>query len=148
MKVILQADVKGKGKKGDLIEVSEGYGRNFLLPKKLAVLATADAVNLKKQADAAHERKVELERAAAAEIAEKLQGITVRITAKGGSGGKLFGAVTAKEISEALKAQHAIEIGKNKIVMEETIKTFGAYQIKAKLYTGISGTIQVLVTEA
>ncbi len=112
MKVILKADVKGKGKKGDLIEVSEGYGRNFLLPRGLADLATADNLNLKRQADEAQARRVALDQQNAHDIAAKLKEVKVEVKAKGGSGGRLFGAVTAKEISEALKAQHGIEIPK------------------------------------
>lgn len=148
MKVILKADVKGKGKKGDLLEVSEGYGRNFLLPRGLAELATADNLNLKRQADEAHARRIELEKQNARDIAEQLKGIKVEVRAKGGTGGRLFGAVTAKEISEALKAQHGIEIAKNKIVLEEQIKAFGTYLVKAKLYTEIPGEIHVQVVEA
>ena len=148
MKVILKADVKGKGKKGDLIEVSEGYGRNFLLPRGLADLATADNLNLKRQADEAQARRIALEKQNARDIAEKLKSLKVEIRAKGGAGGRLFGAVTAKEISEALKAQHGIEIAKNKIVLDEPVKAFGTYVVKAKLYTEIPGEIHVQVVEA
>ncbi len=147
MKVILKADVKGKGKKGDLIEVSEGYGRNFLLPRKLAELATADNLNLKRQADEAQARRIALEKQSAKDIAEKLKELKVEIRAKGGAGGRLFGAVTAKEISEELKKQHGIEIAKNKIVLDEHIKSFGTYNVKAKLYTEITGEIHVQVVE-
>lgn len=148
MKVILKADVKGKGKKGDLLEVSEGYGRNFLLPRGLAELATADNLNLKRQADEAQARRVALEQQNARDIAAKLKDIKVEIKAKSGAGGRLFGAVTAKEISEALKAQHGIEVAKNKIVLDEQIKAFGTYLVKAKLYTEIAGEIHVQVVEA
>lgn len=147
MKLILKADVKGKGKKGDLIEVSEGYGRNFLLPRGLAELATADNLNLKRQADEAQARRIALERQAAKDTAEKLKELKVEIRAKGGAGGRLFGAVTAKEISEELKKQHGIEIAKNKIVLDEHIKSFGTYNVKAKLYTEITGEIHVQVVE-
>lgn len=147
MKVILKADVKGKGKKGDLIEVSEGYGRNFLLPRGLADLATADNLNLKRQADEAQARRIALEKQAAKDTAEKLKELKVEIRAKGGAGGRLFGAVTAKEISEELKKQHGIEIAKNKIVLDEYIKSFGTYNVKAKLYTEITGEIHVQVVE-
>lgn len=147
MKVILKADVKGKGKKGDLVEVSEGYGRNFLLPRGLADLATADNLNLKRQADEAKARRIELEKQSARDIAEKLKELKVEIRAKGGAGGRLFGAVTAKEISEELKKQHNIEIAKNKIVLDEQIKAFGTYNVKAKLYTEITGEIHVQVSE-
>lgn len=148
MKVILKADVKGQGKKGQLIEVSEGYGRNFLLPRGLAELATADSINLMRQADAAKERRLELEKQAARETAEKLMSLKVLVRAKAGQGGRLFGAVTAKEISEELKAQHGIEIDKHKIVLSEAIKAFGAYAVKAKLYPEITGDINVQVIEA
>ena len=137
MKVILKADVKGQGKKGDMIEVSEGYGRNFLLPRGLAELATADNINMKRQAD----------EAAAQEYAAKLKEVRVRVAAKGGKGGRLFGAVTAKEVSECLKSQHGMEIPKNKIVMEQ-IKTFGTTIVKAKLYPEIVAEITVDVVEA
>ncbi len=148
MKVILKADVKGQGKKGELIEVSEGYGRNFLLPRGLASLATADNINSMKQADAAKARRLELEKQAARDIAEKLTALQVLVRAKAGQGGRLFGAITAKEISDSLKEQHALEIGKNKIVLAEPIKAFGSYTIKAKLYPEITGDINVKVIEA
>lgn len=148
MKVILKEDVKGKGKKGDLIEVSDGYGRNFLLPRGLAEAATADNLNLKRQADEAKARRIALDQQNARDIAAKLKELKVIIQAKGGAGGRLFGAVTAKEISEELRAQHGIEIAKNKIVLDEQIKAFGTYAVKAKLYTEITGDINVQVVEA
>lgn len=148
MKVILNADVKGQGKKGELVEVSEGYGRNFLLPRGLATLATADNINTMKQAEAAKARRLELEKQAAREAAEKLQGVQVLVRAKAGQGGRLFGAVTAKEIADELKAQHGIEIDKHKIVLAEAIKAFGSYTVKAKLYPEIMGDINVKVIEA
>lgn len=147
MKVILKADVKGQGKKGDMIEVSEGYGRNFLLPRGLAELATADNINMKRQADEAAAHRAAVEKAAAQEYAAKLKEVRVRVAAKGGKGGRLFGAVTAKEVSECLKSQHGMEIPKNKIVMEQ-IKTFGGFNLKAKLYPEITGEIHVDVVEA
>ena len=145
MKVILKADVKGKGKKGQMIEVAEGYARNFLLPKGLAVLATADAMNtmrLQEKAKADAEAK-----AAATEIAEKLKGIQVKVPSKGGEGGKLFGAVTGREIAAALKEQHGVDIDSKKLVLDEPIKSFGSYEVKAKLGFEISGTVYVIVTE-
>lgn len=148
MKVILKADVKGQGKKGELVEVSEGYGRNFLLPRGLAELATADSINLMKQADAAKARRIELDKQAARETAEKLMAVKVLVRAKAGQGGRLFGAVTAKEISEALKVQHNIEIDKHKVMLGEAIKAFGTYTVKAKLYPEITGDINVQVIEA
>ncbi|MBS5145826.1 MAG: 50S ribosomal protein L9 [Butyricicoccus pullicaecorum] len=147
MKVILKADVKGQGKKGEMIDVSEGYGRNFLLPRGLAVIANADNMNLKRQADEAAAHRAAVEKAAAEEYAAKLKEVRVKVPAKGGSGGRLFGAVTAKEVSECLKKQHDIDVPKNKIVMEQ-IKTFGTTIVKAKLYPEIVAEITVDVVEA
>lgn len=147
MKVILKADVKGQGKKGEMIDVSEGYGRNFLLPRGLAVIANADNMNLKRQADEAAAHRAAVEKAAAEEYAAKLKEVRVKVPAKGGSGGRLFGAVTAKEVSECLKKQHDIDVPKNKIVMEQ-IKTFGITIVKAKLYPEIVAEITVDVVEA
>ena len=130
MKVILQQDVRGQGKKGQLVEVSEGYARNFLLPRKLAVPATADAI-----------------KAQAEETAEKLKGCQVRISAKAGNGGRLFGAVTTKEIAEGLSAQCGLDVPKQKLVLEEPIKSFGTFQVKAKLGYEVSGIVNVIVTE-
>ena len=147
MKVILQQDVKGQGKKGQMVEVSEGYARNFLLPRKLAVPATADAMNtmrLQEKAKRAEEARL---RAEAVETAEKLKNAPVKIAARAGANGKLFGAVTSKEVSDALQAQHGIELGKQKIVMDEPIKAYGSYQLKAKLGFEISGTVYVMVVE-
>ena len=148
MKVILKQDVKGKGKKGQMIEAAEGYARNFLLPKGMAVLATADAVNtMNLQAKAKAKADAEA-KAAALEIAEKLKSCQVKIAAKGGEGGKLFGAVTGKEISGALKEQFGMDIDGKKLVLEQPIKSFGSYQVKAKLGFEISGLVNVLVCEA
>ena len=147
MKVILQQDVKGQGKKGQMIEVAEGYARNFLMPRKLAVLATADAMNtmmLQEKAKKAEEARLKAEAEA---ISEKLKGVQVKIPARAGANGKLFGAVTSKEVSDALMAQHGIEIAKQKIVLDDPIKAFGGYQLKAKLGHEVSGTINVMVTE-
>lgn len=147
MKVILQQDVKGQGKKGQLIEVAEGYARNFLLPRKLAVPATADAMNtmrLQEKAKRAEEARL---RAEAVETAEKLKNAPVKIAARAGANGKLFGAVTSKEVSDALQAQHGIELGKQKIVMDEPIKAYGSYQLKAKLGFEVAGTVYVMVVE-
>ena len=147
MKVILQQDVKGQGKKGQLVEVSDGYGRNFLLPRKLAVEATSDNLNTMKLQEKARRAEEARQRAAAEEIAERLKGLTVKIYAKTGKDGRLFGAITSKEISDALKAQHAIDIAKQKIVQEEATKACGGYQIKCKLGFEITGTIHVMVAE-
>ena len=147
MKVILKADVRGKGKKGQMIEVAEGYARNFLMPKGLAVLATADAVNTMRLQEKAKAKADTEAKAAATEIAEKLKGLQVKVVSKGGEGGKLFGAVTGREISAALKEQHGVDIDSKKLVLDEPIKSFGSYQVKAKLGFEISGTVYVIVTE-
>ena len=147
MKVILTQDVRGKGKKGQLIEAAEGYARKFLLPKGMAVLATADAVNtMNLQAKAKAKADAEA-KAAALEIAEKLKRCQVKIAAKGGEGGKLFGAVTGKEIAAALKEQYGMDVDSKKLVLDQPIKTFGSFEVKAKLGFEISGTVYVLVTE-
>ena len=147
MKVILKADVRGKGKKGQMIEVAEGYARNFLMPKGLAVLATADAVNTMRLQEKAKAKADAEAKAAATEIAEKLKGLQVKVASKGGEGGKLFGAVTGREISAALKEQHGVDIDSKKLVLDEPIKSFGSYQVKAKLGFEISGAVYVIVTE-
>ena len=147
MKVILQQDVKGQGKKGQMIEASDGYARNFLLPRKLAVPATAENINTMKMQEKAKKAQEAAEKAEAQAIAEKLSGLTVKVAAKGGNGGRLFGAVTSKEISDALKAQHNIDIAKTKIVQEEPIKAFGGYKLKVKLGYEITGTLSVMVVE-
>ena len=147
MKVILQQDVRGQGKKGQLVEVSEGYARNFLLPRKLALAATPDAINtmnLKEKARKAEEARLKAEAEA---TAEKLKECMVKLTAKAGSGGKLFGAVTTKEISEGLKEQFGVDVPKQKLVLEEPIKAFGSYQVKAKLGFEVNGTVYVSVYE-
>ena len=147
MKVILKQDVKGKGKKVQMIEAAEGYARNFLLPKDLAVEATPDAVNtMNLQAKAKAKADAEA-KAEALAIAEKLKSCQVKIAAKGGEGGKLFGAVTGKEISSALKEQFGMDIDGKKLVLEQPIKSFGGYQVKAKLGFEVSGTVYVLVVE-
>ncbi len=147
MKVILQQDVRGQGKKGQMIEVAEGYARNFLLPRKLAVPATADAVNtmkLKEKAKKAEDARLKAEAEA---IVEKLKNSPVKVTARAGANGKLFGAVTSKEVSDALQAQYGIELAKQKIVMEDPIKAYGNYELKAKLGYEVSGTVYVMVVE-
>ena len=147
MKVILQQDVKGQGKKGQMVEVSEGYARNFLLPRKMAVPATADAINtmnLKEKAKKAEEQR---QKALAEETAEKLKECMVKLTAKAGSGGRLFGAVTTKEISEGLQKQFGIDIPKQKLALEDPIKAFGNYQVKARLGFEVTGTVYVSVFE-
>ncbi len=147
MKVILQQDVKGQGKKGQLVEVSDGYGRNYLLPRKLAVEATAENLNTMKMQDKAKAARLAEERAQALALAEQLKNCPVKIPARAGQGGKLFGAVTAREISEALKAQYGLDVNKSRLVVAEPIKAFGSYEIKCKLGSEISGTVYLLVTE-
>ena len=148
MKVILQQDVRGQGKKGQMIEASDGYARNYLLPRKLAVLATAENVNTMKMQEKAKKAQEAAEKAEAEAIAAKLKDLSVKVVAKGGSNGRLFGAVTSKEIADALSAQHGISINKSKIVQEEPIKSFGGYELKVKLGYEVSGTLKVVVAEA
>ena len=148
MKVIFNVDVKGQAKKGELKEVSDGYARNYLLPRKLASEATADNINALKLKEKAKAAQIAREKEQALENAKKLDAVMVTIRAKAGSGGKLFGAVTSQEIADALKEQHGIEVEKNKIVQTEPIKTYGVYDIKAKLGYEISGTVHLQVIEA
>jgi len=146
MKVILLADVKGQGKAGELLEVSDGHARNFLIPRKLAVEATPQRMTEYKQQEAKKARLKAQAITGAKEIQEKLQEITVTITGKGGGdGGRLFGAVTGKEIADALKKQHGIVIEKNKIVQESPIKTFGEHTVKVKLGNELSGVVRIEV---
>ena len=147
MKVILQQDVKGQGKKGQMVEVSEGYARNFLLPRKLAIAATTDAINTMNLKEKARKAEEARQKAEAEATAEKLKECMVKLTAKAGSGGRLFGAVTTKEISDGLKAQFGLDIPKQKLVLEDPIKSFGSYQVKAKLGFEVSGTVYVTVCE-
>ncbi len=147
MKVVLLADVKAQGKKGQLVDVSDGYARNFLFPKKLAVEATPDKINAVKLSEAAAIRRAEIELQEAKDLAAKIDTLSVSINAKGGTGGRLFGAITNKEIAEALKEQHGIELPKNKIVLDASIKTFGGYEVKVKLGSEISAKLKVTVKE-
>lgn len=147
MKVVLLQDVKAQGKKNDIVEVSEGYARNFLFPKKLAIPADAKAINDIKNKKSSEAHKIELERAAAKETAEKLGTTTVTIVAEGGQDGRFYGAVTSKDIAEALKSQAGIEVDKRKIVLDAPIKAFGSYKIDVKLYQEISGKVTVSVKE-
>lgn len=146
MKVIFLTDVRGQGKKDELKEVSDGYARNYLLPRKLAAEATADTLNAMKLKEKARATQLAKDKAAAQENAKKLESIVVKIPAKAGEGGKLFGSVTTKEISDALLKQHDITIEKTKIVAEP-IKSYGNFEVKCKLGFEISGVINVLVTE-
>ena len=147
MKVIFNQDVRGQGKKGELKDVSDGYARNYLLPRKLASEATPDMLNAFKLKEKAKKAQMDRERAAAEETAKRLEGVSVTISARAGQGGRLFGAITSQEISDALREQHGIEIEKNKIVQSEPIKSFGNFEVKAKLGYEVSGKINVLVVE-
>lgn len=147
MKVILQQDVKSHGKKGQMVEVSDGYARNFLLPRKLAVEANADNMNKMVMQDKAKKAQMAQEKAEAEAIAEKLKESVVKLSAKAGAGGRLFGAVTSKEIAEALEKQYGIKVAKSKIVQDEPIKGFGSYELKCKLGHEVSGTVNVVVAE-
>lgn len=147
MKVIFNVDVRGQGKKGEMKEVSDGYARNYLLPRGLAAEATADNINTMKLREKAKAAQIAAEKAQAEDYAKKLSGVQVTIRAKAGKNGKLFGAVTSQEISDALKAQFGMDIEKNKIVQNDPIKTFGSYSLKVKLGHEISGTVNVLVVE-
>ena len=147
MKVIFQQDVRGQGKKGEMKEVSEGYARNYLLPRKLAVEANKDNLNalaLKEKAKKAQEAR---DRALAEENAARLKDILVTIRTRAGANGKLFGSVTSQEIVDALKEQHGIEIEKNRLVQSDPIKAFGKYEVKVKFGFGIDGTLHLMVIE-
>ena len=141
-------DVKGKGKKGQMIEVSDGYARNFMLPRKLAVEATADAVNTMRMNDKAAAEKAARERAEANEIAKKLKELTLVVTAKGGGAGRLFGSVTNQEIADALKAKTGIALDKRKIVISDPIKNVGTYTVTCKLGYEITAKLTVKIEEA
>ncbi len=147
MKVILTQDVKSQGKKGQLINVSDGYARNFLLPKGLAVEADAAAMNDLKNKEASRLHKIELEKAAANDIAKKLETITVKLQEKAGADGKLYGSVTSLDIAEALEKQHQIKVDKRKIQLSDPLKTFGVHTVTVKLYTEIVGKINVVISD-
>lgn len=148
MKVILLQDVRGQGKKGQMIDAAEGYARNFLLPRKLAIPATTDAINTMNLKEKARRAEEAANRQAAVELGAALKNVTVKLTAKGGKEGKLFGAITSKEIAEALLAQHKLDVPKQKIVLDEPIKAFGTFEVKAKLGYEVSTKFSVSVTEA
>lgn len=147
MKVVLKADVKGTGKAGELCNVSDGYARNFLFPKGLAVQANAQAMNEIKNRESATKYKIEQEKKKANEQFELVNGKTVKITAKGGTAGRLFGSVTSKEIATGLKGQYGIDVDKRKIVIENDIKSFGTYSAELRLYQGITAKFFVNVSE-
>ena len=147
MKVVLLADVKGSGKKGELVNVSDGYARNFLFPKKLEKEANAQALNELKNAEESKAFKIKQETEAAQASADKINGKSVSILAKAGQGGKLFGSVTAKEIAEAIKKQYGVDVDKRKIDTKGDMKAFGTYECEVKLYSGITATVKAVVTE-
>lgn len=147
MKVILQQDIKGKGKRGQMIEVSDGYARNYMLPRKLAVEATADNVNTMRMTDKANQEKRQREREEAFSVSQRLKAVEVVLRAKGGGAGRLFGSVTTQEIADAVKKQEGIELDKRKIVLEEQIKTVGSYSVKVKLGYEIVAELKLRVEE-
>ena len=147
MKVILLQDVKGKGKKGQMIEVSDGYARNYMLPRKIAVEATADAVNTMRMNDKAAAEKAAKERAEALEVSHKLRELTLVVKAKGGGAGRLFGSVTNQEIADSLKAAAGISLDKRKIVISDPIKSVGTYTVTCKLGYEITAPLTVKIEE-
>ncbi|MEE0968849.1 MAG: 50S ribosomal protein L9 [Clostridia bacterium] len=147
MKVILTQDVKAQGKKGQMIEVSDGYGRNYLIARGLAIPADNKAINELKNREASLQHKIDVEKAEARTIAEKLEGILVKFAVSAGGDGRLYGSITSKDIAEALQKEHGIEIDKRKILLQDPLKTFGSFTVEVKLYTEIIGKINVVITE-
>ncbi|WP_124728571.1 50S ribosomal protein L9 [Staphylospora marina] len=147
MKVILLADVKGTGKKGEVKEVSEGYARNFLIPRKLAIPATDGNLNALKDRKQREERKKEEELKKAKELGEKLNQLTVRLTTRAGEGGRVFGSITSKQISQALKQQHNLDVDKKKIQLGEPIRSLGVTKVPVKLHPEVTATLSVHVVE-
>jgi large subunit ribosomal protein L9 len=148
MKVILLQDVKGKGKKGQMLEVSDGYARNYMLPRKIAIEATVDAMNTKKMNDKAEAERIAREKAEAMEISKQLSAMVLTVTAKGGGAGRLFGSVTNQEIADALKAKSGITLDKRKIVISDPIKAVGTYTVNCKLGYEITAPLTVKIEEA
>ena len=148
MKVLLKSDVKGQGKKGEIVNVSDGYARNFLLPRGLAVVADAKAVNEVKMKAEAQIHKAEAEKQNAKNLSEKLSQITLKITSTAAPDGKLYGSVTSSNIAEVLKTQENIDIDKRKIHLGENIKSFGTYVVEIKVYPEITANLTVVVTDA
>lgn len=146
MKVILTQDVKGQGKKDQVVDVSDGYARNFLFPKKLAVPADNSALNNVKNKEASKQHKLDVEKQQAVDTAEALKAITVKFEYAAGPDKKLYGSVTSKDIAEALKKEHGIDIDKRKITLTENIKSFGNFTADVKLFTGVTGKVNILVT--
>ncbi|MBR4292169.1 MAG: 50S ribosomal protein L9 [Clostridia bacterium] len=146
MKVILLADVRAQGKKGELINVSDGYARNFLIPRKLGVEATPQMKIELNDREEAKQRRLAEEKKQAQELAAKFEGLVTKISISAGADGRLYGSVTAKDIAEAFKAQHGIEIDRRKLSIDDPIKAFGTYSIEIKLYTGVVGKINLVVS--
>ena len=146
MKVILTQDVKSQGKKNDIIDVSDGYARNFLFPRKLAIPADANSVNMIQRREAERLRKIEEERDAAKKLAEEMDTWQIKI-ARSSNDGKLYGAVTSQDIADAMQQQHNVTLDKRKITVKEPIKTYGAFDVEVKLYSEVTGTIHLLVCE-
>lgn len=147
MKVILTQDVKGSGRKGELVNVSDGYANNFLLRRGLAIAATPQAMNELKNREAAAARRLEEEKKAAQNAAKEIDGKTVKLFARGGAGGKLFGSVSTKEIAEAIQKELGVELDKRKISLDTEIKAFGTYTAEVKLYAGVAAKVYVVVSE-
>jgi large subunit ribosomal protein L9 len=147
MKVILLADVKGQGKKNQVIDVSDGYAKNFLLPRKLAKAADAQALNDVKVREESKQSRIAAERAEAQALCEKLRELLVKIPVSGGADGRLYGSITSKDIAEALEAQHKISVDKKKFVLPTPIKTYGKFEVEIKPYPEVSGKVNVLVCE-
>lgn len=147
MKVILTQDVKGQGKKDQMVNVSDGYARNFLLPKGLAIPADAKSINEMKNKEASIQHKIEVERQAARDAAAALSAVTVKLKADAGTDGRIYGSVTSKDIAEALEKQHKITVDKRKIVLDSPIKAFGTYVLDVKLYPEIAGKVTVVVSD-
>ena len=147
MKVVLLQDVKGTGKKGELVQVSDGYARNFLLPRKLAKEANAQVMSELKSAESARKWRIQKETEEAQAAAASINGKTIRLFAKAGQGGRLFGSITSNEIAEELKKNFNVNVDKRKIVLNGDIRAFGTYECEVKLYTGVSAKIYVLVGE-
>ncbi len=148
MKVILLQDVKGKGKKGQMLEVSDGYARNFMLPRKIAIEATPDAINTMRMNDKATQERIAKEKAEAMAVSKQLREMTVTVTAKGGGAGRLFGSVTNQEIADALEKQSGIKLDKRKIAIAEPIKSVGTYTVTCKLGYEITAPLTVKIEEA
>lgn len=148
MKVILLSDIKGVGKKDQIINASDGYARNFLFPKKLAVEANAENMSKLKAKQDSNQYKKNVEKEEAMKIAEKLKGILLKISVKAGENGKIFGSITSKEIADNLKEQYKIEIDKKKVELKEPIKTVGSFNVSIRLYEGIIGNLKVQIITA